>query len=608
MDYFWDLRFSGCRCFIIIMREMSVKTCQLCGKPLGRRGTEGEFCSKEHRNQSQLRRGLDRLEEADKVATLMRRRENLRQLPASGLQAPGACEPRASTDPISFPVRQMEPRFAPLKPALFQARVPQKETRFANPMSDLSRRSGASATRVMTPATQPFVARRPAPVLESKKNTKPGAGVVRASTASIPCHVPALKNSRRECGAALRFARPPVGRQRSAGPATAGAASLEKARQFQALEIAAVGGGAGETRAHRGRAFAKRSAIVPANQRKVGLQGGLPEPKPQPAPRAGTINVTANPRGCDIPRTLGMPCIPQLRATITVTGTRGSGLSPMRPVAYEPAISTDLRMCAINWDTAGAVNLPDLRSRTFQTGLHGTAPPIILQAYRDAVREHRAAEVCFAPEGPPFDPAALELQGVFPAPAGEAVRSSLDVIEEHFDSGLEQWAGDVVDWKLDAAGARPAGLALFRPTLSMGDYEFEFFTRIENRAVTYAFRAANVSNYLKITIAMVESGRYELRHCAVIGGIEEPAAAAPLPGVLRPGAAFTVKTRASQNDFTIWLDGELAAKWTDGRMPTGGIGFMAPRDDRARVYWVRLSQIEGPNSQAAAHRAVRSIQ
>src|SRR5690349_18843778 len=232
MDYFWDLRFSGCRCFIIIMREMSVKTCQLCGKPFGRRGTEGEFCSNEHRNQSQLRRGLDRLEEADKVATLMRRRENLRQIPASELQAPGVCEPRASTDSIPFPARQAEPRFAPLQPTLFQARIPQTVDRFSNPLSDLSRRSGAPSNRAATPTSQPFVARRPAPVLESKKNTKPAAGVMRAGSASIHYHVPAVKGAARECGAVLRVARPPVSPQRRSQPATAGAASLEKARQF----------------------------------------------------------------------------------------------------------------------------------------------------------------------------------------------------------------------------------------------------------------------------------------------------------------------------------------------------------------------------------------
>jgi hypothetical protein len=192
-------------------------------------------------------------------------------------------------------------------------------------------------------------------------------------------------------------------------------------------------------------------------------------------------------------------------------------------------------------------------------------------------------------------------------PGGEGERGAGIPIEEHFNAGLEQWSGDTLEWRLDAAGARPAGLALFRPTLALSDYEFEFFTRIESRAVTYVFRASNASNYLKVTIAMVESGRYELRRSAVIGGIEETAVASPLPGVIRPGSAFTVKTRASQNDFTIWLDGELAAKWTDGRLPTGGIGFMAPRDDRARVYWVRLSQADG-NSKAATVRPIRSVQ
>ncbi len=57
---------------------MSERTCQLCGKPLSRIRVGGgeEFCSREHRTQYRLRRGMDRLQEANKVASLMRRREN----------------------------------------------------------------------------------------------------------------------------------------------------------------------------------------------------------------------------------------------------------------------------------------------------------------------------------------------------------------------------------------------------------------------------------------------------------------------------------------------------------------------------------------------------
>jgi hypothetical protein len=57
---------------------MSERMCQLCGKPLSRIRVGGgeEFCSREHRTQYRLRRGMDRLQEANKVASLMRRREN----------------------------------------------------------------------------------------------------------------------------------------------------------------------------------------------------------------------------------------------------------------------------------------------------------------------------------------------------------------------------------------------------------------------------------------------------------------------------------------------------------------------------------------------------
>ena len=41
---------------------MSARTCQLCGKALSRLrvGTEGDFCSREHRSQFGLRAGMDR--------------------------------------------------------------------------------------------------------------------------------------------------------------------------------------------------------------------------------------------------------------------------------------------------------------------------------------------------------------------------------------------------------------------------------------------------------------------------------------------------------------------------------------------------------------------
>src|SRR5579872_6540372 len=135
------------------------KTCQLCGKPLGRKG-DGDFCSSEHRNQFRLRRGMDRLEEANKVASLMRRRENPRQIPVAQLAVQGELQPRGSAAPAAFPVRQLEPRFASLNPILLPTRISHSAGNFADPLSALSQRSSAAAKRSMTPAAVSVVSRK----------------------------------------------------------------------------------------------------------------------------------------------------------------------------------------------------------------------------------------------------------------------------------------------------------------------------------------------------------------------------------------------------------------------------------------------------------------
>src|SRR5437764_4225286 len=80
---------------------MAARTCMLCGKALSRiwAGNGEDFCSREHRNQYRLRRGMDRLLEANKVANVMRRRENPRQIPTTSLHSKGPASQRGYFDP-----------------------------------------------------------------------------------------------------------------------------------------------------------------------------------------------------------------------------------------------------------------------------------------------------------------------------------------------------------------------------------------------------------------------------------------------------------------------------------------------------------------------------
>ncbi len=75
---------------------MSARVCLLCGKSLSRiwSGSGEDFCSREHRNQYRLRRGMDRLHEANQVASVMRRRENPRPIHPSRLILAGLQTPR----------------------------------------------------------------------------------------------------------------------------------------------------------------------------------------------------------------------------------------------------------------------------------------------------------------------------------------------------------------------------------------------------------------------------------------------------------------------------------------------------------------------------------
>src|SRR6185369_16404191 len=97
---------------------MNARNCQLCGKPLSRLrvGGDGDFCSKEHRNQFRLRAGMDRLVEVNKVASLMRRRESARQIPPATLICRGLTARHDFGDLIQTRL-EVAPQLISLRPA-----------------------------------------------------------------------------------------------------------------------------------------------------------------------------------------------------------------------------------------------------------------------------------------------------------------------------------------------------------------------------------------------------------------------------------------------------------------------------------------------------------
>ena len=144
---------------------MNPRTCQLCGKPLSRLrvGGDGDFCSREHRTQHRLRLGMDRLEEANKVTSLMRRRENPRHISAARLMCNSAQERRGFFEPKQAAPRTDTSGFTPVLRGPAAPRVsgvgdryvPPRAARLSGPGS--SRRADASRIRINGRGTLPSI-------------------------------------------------------------------------------------------------------------------------------------------------------------------------------------------------------------------------------------------------------------------------------------------------------------------------------------------------------------------------------------------------------------------------------------------------------------------
>jgi hypothetical protein len=219
----------------------------------------------------------------------------------------------------------------------------------------------------------------------------------------------------------------------------------------------------------------------------------------------------------------------------------------------------------------------------------------------------RFSTVSFEPQEAPFGYSIFKIQSGMPAlpvsqaPAPKATpqqraqtkqpkppKAESIHLEDRFDAGLGNWVGGVSDWKVDVAGVRPGALALFAPSLAMIDYDLEFLARIDQKSLSWVFRAADEQNYHLATLSVSPQGRTFTRSSVIE---DSPGLSVTTPVRQSGGtkAAVTVLTHVRGNDFTVSIDGEVIERWSDNRLAIGGVGFMGGPDQRARLYWVRLA-------------------
>jgi hypothetical protein len=572
---------------------MSGRTCQLCGKALSRFsvGSGGDFCSREHRNQFRLRSGMDRLMEANKVASLMRRRENAKAIPSAQLARDYQVMPRVA------PVLQIAlrpPNVQPLHALQAILETPRMAAQTRNLL--IAHRAAASMDgKVRSFETGGFqVWRRP--MLPPRSQRFP-TQIVPAGIVLPRLNSASMAELRREANELrLHLQRTHIG---------------GNGIQVKPLQMA--------LRTCREPQKPRRLNNSADRGRELRVSGGIGFRlvKPRLRPLKFARPSTAKPAGSGRPSPLHIPSQP-VKSTVTTAGvvrftvrvpSPPNGPKPTRTNALRwpgvriggpelPRQSTPIaRSCGVKW-IAPEANAPQFRYRNGVARLRPPAPSspsLPPPPPRSLQPAQRLTLVEFRPQAIPFEcPTALHgtlLGGThLGAPPVRKMETAPAALEEHFDAGLHHWMGGVADWKVDVAGVRAGSLALYSPSLDLANYTLEFLTRIESRSVTWVFRATSLNEYYQATLSVLPGGGYELRRCAVMAGAAQDATVRSAPAPATSGkTAVTVRTRVMGSEFAVSVDGQAIDTWTDTRLAAGGIGFVGAPEERTRLYWVKVT-------------------
>jgi hypothetical protein len=169
-------------------------------------------------------------------------------------------------------------------------------------------------------------------------------------------------------------------------------------------------------------------------------------------------------------------------------------------------------------------------------------------------------------------------------------------LSEDFRSGLDDWQtrGDLANgWSFDGNGfVRPGTLALYRPSLGLGDYDMEFLGLVDKKALSWVVRAKDFDNYYVVKLVVTKAGPLPtigITRYAVIDGKAQASVNTVARINARPDMLYRVSMNLHDDSFLLSLQGTVVDNWTDSRLKRGGIGFFASRGEESRLRWLQIT-------------------
>ncbi|HEX2725393.1 MAG TPA: hypothetical protein VHN20_06200, partial [Beijerinckiaceae bacterium] len=121
-------------------------------------------------------------------------------------------------------------------------------------------------------------------------------------------------------------------------------------------------------------------------------------------------------------------------------------------------------------------------------------------------------------------------------------------------------------WGTDAAINKNKHISLYRPSMPMSDYRFEFKGQIERKALGWIFRAQDSRNYYVMKLETLQPGPnpvVALVRYPVVNGKEGTHTQVVLPFSVKADTVYDVQLDVSGGTFTTHIQGKLVDHWID---------------------------------------------
>jgi hypothetical protein len=154
--------------------------------------------------------------------------------------------------------------------------------------------------------------------------------------------------------------------------------------------------------------------------------------------------------------------------------------------------------------------------------------------------------------------------------------------------------GWTTTWGADAPNNKGKQISIYRPSMPMTDYRFEFRGQIERKALGWLFRAKDPKNYYVMKLEMIKPGPnpvVAMVKYAVINGKETTHTQVMLPFDVNLATTYQVRLDVKGDKFTTSVQGKLLDYWTDDRIKVGGAGFYTESGERSQVKSSQVSYL-----------------